>query len=160
MPYWHGKHGSHGKPKGLKTRTQTANSVTKMTGKKTPNQEQTQAQTQEIPEELKTALQVIERTVEEGKNANEWVSNPLIEGEHVIITASSLNGSLTLWLKPRTLRNGYPIIIDDHIEDRLQELEEAIKTVRQLLPHLEKYKISRSRRMPSTGAPIRIRRVY
>jgi len=71
----------------------------------------------------------------------------LIEGNNVIVTASSLDGRMiTLWLKPNTLRNGYPILLDEAIEERLNELEETIQILKKMLPVLKEFTVQRGRR--------------
>jgi hypothetical protein len=128
---------------------------------KTQPQEQTQTQTQETPREWEIARKVLSR-VKQNADGSTWISERLIEGNNVIVTASSLDGHMiTLWLKPNTLRNGYPILLDENVEDRLNELEETIQVLKKMLPVLKEFATQRGRK--TTYEPtdrIIIRRKY
>ena len=128
---------------------------------KTENQTGNQTQTQETPKEWEIARKVLSR-VKENANGDSWISERLIEGNNVIVTASSLDGRMvTLWLKPSTLRNGYPILLDENIEDRLNELEETIALLKRMLPVFKEFVTQRGRK--TTYEPtdrIVIRRKY
>jgi len=114
---------------------------------KTQTQETPQEQTQQTPKELEIARKVLTR-VKENANGDSWISERLIEGNNVIVTASSLDGRMvTLWLKPSTLRNGYPILLDENIEDRLNELEETIQVLKKMLPVLKEFAVQRGKRV-------------
>ncbi len=95
-------------------------------------------------------------------NGDSWISERLVEGDNVIVTASSLDGHMiTLWIKPSTLRNGYPILLDENVEDRLNELEEIIQVLKKMLPVLKEFVVTRGRK--TTYEPtdrIVIRRKY
>ncbi len=131
--------------------------------KQTKNQTQTenQTQTQETPRELEIARKVLTR-VKQNADGSTWISERLIEGNNVIVTASSLDGHMiTLWIKPSTLRNGYPILLDENVEDRLNELEETIQLLKKMLPAFKEFATQRGRK--TTYEPtdrIIIRRKY
>ena len=128
---------------------------------KTENQTGNQAQTQETPKELEIARKVLSR-VKSQANGDSWISERLVEGDNVVVTASSLDGHMiTLWIKPSTLRNGYPILLDENIEDRLNELEETIQVLRKMLPALKEFIVQRNRKTYTpTEDRIVIRRKY
>jgi len=127
--------------------------------KQTKNQET--PQTQETPKELEIARKVLTR-VKQNANGDSWISERLVEGDNVIVTASSLDGHMiTLWIKPSTLRNGYPILLDENVEQRLDELEETIQVLKKMLPVLKEFVVTRGRK--TTYEPtdrIIIRRKY
>ena len=131
--------------------------------KQTKNQpqEQTQTQTQETPREIEIARKVLQK-VKQSADGSDWISERLIEGDNVVVTASSLDGNMvTLWIKPSTLRNGYPILLDENVEDRLNELEETIQVLKKMLPVLKEFSTQRGRK--TTYEPtdrIVIRRKY
>jgi hypothetical protein len=131
--------------------------------KQTKNQPQEQTQTQQTqePRELEIARKVLSR-VKQNADGSTWISERLVEGDNVVVTASSLDGHMiTLWIKPSTLRNGYPILLDENVEDRLNELEETIQVLKKMLPVLKEFVTQRGRK--TTYEPtdrIVIRRKY
>ena len=135
--------------------------MTNQKQKQTETQTGNQTQTQETPKELEIARKVLTR-VKQSADGSTWISERLIEGNNVIVTASSLDGHMiTLWIKPSTLRNGYPILLDENVEDRLNELEETIQVLKKMLPVLKEFATQRGRK--TTYEPtdrIIIRRKY
>jgi len=124
-------------------------------------QEQTQTQTQETPREIEIARKVLQK-VKQSADGSDWISERLIEGDNVVVTASSLDGHMiTLWIKPSTLRNGYPILLDENVEDRLNELEETIQVLKKMLPALREFAVQRGKKsyVPSNDRIV-IRRRY
>jgi len=124
-------------------------------------QEQTQTQTQETPREIEIARKVLQK-VKQSADGSDWISERLIEGDNVVVTASSLDGNMvTLWIKPSTLRNGYPILLDENVEDRLNELEETIQVLKKMLPALREFAVQRGKKsyVPSNDRIV-IRRRY
>ena len=116
--------------------------------KQTKNQPQEQTQTQQTqePREIQIARKVLSR-VKQSANGDSWISERLVEGDNVIVTASSLDGKMiTLWIKPSTLRNGYPILLDENVEDRLNELEEIIQVLKKMIPVLKEFATQRNRK--------------
>jgi len=55
-------------------------------------QEQTQTQTQETPREIEIARKVLQK-VKQSADGSDWISERLIEGDNVVVTASSLDGT-------------------------------------------------------------------
>ncbi len=125
----------------------------KDTQTETPTQPQQDTQVEAIK-------QILQSVKDKSLNSSDWISEPLIRGQYVVVTASANGGALTLWLKPTTLRNGYPIILDSEIEDRIAELEDTVNTLKSLLPVLKEYAISRKRSTVRNDAPIIIRRKF
>jgi len=121
--------------------------VTNQKQKQTQTQPQEQTQQTQEPRELEIARKVLTK-VKQSADGSTWISERLIEGNNVIVTASSLDGHMvTLWLKPSTLRNGYPILLDENIEDRLNELEETIQVLKKMLPVLKEFAVQRGKRV-------------
>jgi hypothetical protein len=131
--------------------------------KQTKNQEtpQTGNQTQETPKELEIAKRIIERVKSEADGST-WVSERLIETDNVITTVSTLDGkTISIWLKPPTLRNGLPIVIDENIEQKIEDLKTTVEILEKMLPVLKQYATPRGRK--TTYEPtdrIIIRRKY
>jgi hypothetical protein len=137
--------------------------VTVTTQKQTKTQEQTQNQPQETqePREIQIAKKVIERVRNEA-TGDTWVSERLIETDNIIVTVSTLDGkTISLWLKPPTLKNGLPLVVDDNIESKIQDLKTTVEILEKLLPLLKQYAVQRGRK--TTYEPtdrIIIRRKY
>ena len=95
---------------------------------------------------MEIARRILSR-VKQSANGDSWVSERLIEGNNVVVTASSLDGHMiTLWIKPSTLRNGYPILLDENVEDRLNELEETIQVLKKMLPVLKEFAVQKGKK--------------
>ena len=127
------------------------------TPRESPTESQPDTQASETIQAIKS---IIERVKQQSMESSDWVSEPLIRGQYVVVTISANGGALTLWLKPTTLRNGYPVIIDNDIEARIAELEDTVNTLKSLLPVLKEYAISRKRSTIRNDAPIIIRRKF
>jgi len=135
--------------------------MTNQKQKQTETQTGNQTQTQETPREIEIARKVLQK-VKQSADGSDWISERLIEGDNVVVTASSLDGNMvTLWIKPSTLRNGYPILLDENVEDRLNELEETIQVLKKMLPALREFAVQRGKKsyVPSNDRIV-IRRRY
>jgi len=135
--------------------------MTNQKQKQTETQTGNQTQTQETPREIEIARKVLQK-VKQSADGSDWISERLIEGDNVVVTASSLDGHMiTLWIKPSTLRNGYPILLDENVEDRLNELEETIQVLKKMLPALREFAVQRGKKsyVPSNDRIV-IRRRY
>jgi len=118
------------------------NQKQKQTETQTGNQTQ---QTQE-PREIQIAKKVIER-VKSQADGSTWVSERLIETDNVIVTVSTLDGkTISIWLKPPTLRNGLPLIVDDNIEQKIEDLKTTVEILQKMLPVLKQYATQRGRK--------------
>jgi biotin synthase-related radical SAM superfamily protein len=129
------------------------------------NQKQTKTQetpqTQETPREWEIAKKIIER-VKSQADGSTWISERLIETDNVITTVSTLDGkTISIWLKPPTLRNGLPIVIDDNIEQKIEDLKTTVEILEKMLPVLKQYSVQRNRKtyIPTEDRII-IRRKY
>ena len=113
---------------------------------KTQTQTENQAQQTQEPREIQIAKKVIER-VKSQADGSTWVSERLIETDSIITTVSTLDGkTISIWLKPPTLRNGLPIVIDDNIENKIQDLKTTVEILEKMLPVLKQYAVSRGRK--------------
>lgn len=124
--------------------------------------EETQAQQtaqQTVPTGFEEIEKIIERVRREGMSASEWVSERIIESDFAVVTVSSQGGAVSLWIKPRTLRNGFPIPLDSQIAQRIEDLEWVVSTLKQLLPILQKY-ANGTRRTTVTSGGIIIRKRF
>jgi len=124
-------------------------------------QTETQTQTQETPKELEIAKKVIERVKSEADGST-WVSERLIETDNIITTVSTLDGrTISIWLKPPTLRNGLPLVVDDNIEQKIEDLKTTVEILEKMLPILKQYATQRGRKTYTpTEDRIVIRRKY
>jgi len=131
--------------------------------KQTKTQETPQTQTQQTqePREIQIAKKVIER-VKSQADGSTWVSERLIETDNVITTVSTLDGrAISIWLKPPTLRNGLPLVVDDNIEQKIEDLKTTVEILQKMLPVLKQYATQRGRKsyVPSEDRIV-IRRRY
>ena len=116
--------------------------------KQTKNQPQEQTQTQQTqePREIQIAKKVIER-VRQNADGSTWISERLIETDNIITTVSTLDGkTISIWLKPPTLRNGLPLVVDDNIEQKIEDLKTTVEILEKMLPVLKQYATQRGRR--------------
>ena len=116
--------------------------------KQTKTQETPQTQTQQTqePREIQIAKKVIERVKSEADGST-WVSERLIETDNVIVTVSTLDGkTISIWLKPPTLRNGLPLVVDDNIEQKIEDLKTTVEILQKMLPVLKQYATQRGRK--------------
>jgi len=116
--------------------------------KQTKTQAQTQPQETQTQEskELEIARRVLQK-VKQSADGSGWVSERLIETDSIIVTASSLDGkTISLWLKPPTLRNGLPIVIDENIENKIQDLKTIAEILEKMLPVLKEFAVTRGRK--------------
>jgi biotin synthase-related radical SAM superfamily protein len=131
--------------------------------KQTKNQPQEQTQTQQTqePREIQIAKKVIER-VKSQADGSTWVSERLIETDNIITTVSTLDGkTISIWLKPPTLRNGLPLVVDDNIEQKIEDLKTTVEILEKMLPVLKQYVTPRGRKTYTpTEDRIVIRRRY
>ena len=120
--------------------------MTNQKQKQTETQTGNQTQTQETPKEIQIAKKVIERVKSEADNTS-WVSERLIETDNVIVTVSTLDGkTISIWLKPPTLRNGLPLVVDDNIEQKIEDLKTTVEILQKMLPVLKQYATQRGRK--------------
>jgi len=131
-----------------------------MTNQKQTKNQETPQETQE-PREIQIAKRVIERVKNEADNTS-WVSERLIETDNVIVTVSTLDGkTISIWLKPPTLRNGLPLVVDDNIEQKIEDLKTTVEILQKMLPVLKQYVTPRGRKTYTpTEDRIVIRRKY
>jgi len=116
-----------------------------MTNQKQTKNQETPQETQE-PREIQIAKKVIERVKNEADNTS-WVSERLIETDNVIVTVSTLDGkTISIWLKPPTLRNGLPLVVDDNIEQKIEDLKTTVEILQKMLPVLKQYVTPRGRK--------------
>ena len=135
--------------------------MTNQKQKQTQTQPQETQQTQQTPKELEIAKKVIER-VKAQADGSTWISERLIETDNIIVTASTLDGrTISLWLKPPTLRNGLPLVVDENIEQKIQDLKTVTEVLEKILPVLKQYVSPRGRKSyVPTEDRIVIRRRY
>jgi len=96
---------------------------------------------------------------ESKERPNQWVSRIWLTGVsngeplfHVVV--SMRNGEPVLWLKPPTLRNGFPFIVDSNIATKIDKLIQILTIVKENVDVLSGKVSNRPRRMPRGGIAI------
>jgi len=111
----------------------------------------------ELRQELVHILADLE--AESKERPNQWVSRIWLTGVsngeplfHVVV--SMRNGEPMLWLKPPTLRNGFPIIVDSNAIAKIDKLIQILTIVKENIDVLSGKSANRPRRMPRGGIAI------
>ena len=108
----------------------------------------------ELRQELVHILSDLE--VEAKERPNQWVSRIWLTGTlndtplfHVVV--SMRNSDVVLWVKPPTLRNGYPLVVDDAMVAKIDKLIQALQIVKQNIDIIQGKSVNRPRKMPRGG---------
>jgi len=116
--------------------------------------------TQEVNELRQELVHILADLEAEAKEKpGMWVSRIWLTGVsngeplfHVVV--SMRNGEPMLWLKPPTLRNGFPLVIDSNITAKIDKLIQILTIVRENIDVLSGKGTNRPRRMPRGGIAI------
>jgi len=127
-------------------------------GKTPKNQvKETQKEAQETNELRQELVHILSELETESKEKpGMWVSRIWLTGTlndtplfHVVV--SMRNSDIVFWVKPPTLRNGYPLVIDDTIVAKIDKLIQALQVVKANIDVLRGKSTNRPRRMPRGG---------
>jgi len=127
-------------------------------GKTPKNQVKETQKEAQVENELKQELMHIlsDLEVEAKERPGQWVSRIWLTGTindtplfHIVV--SMRNSDIVFWVKPPTLRNGYPLVIDDTITAKIDKLIQALQIVKQNVDVLKGKSVNRPRRMPRGG---------
>jgi hypothetical protein len=80
-----------------------------------------------------------------------WITATLNSEPLFHIVVSRRNDDVVFWVKPPTLRNGYPLIIDDTVTAKIDKLIQALNIVKQNVDAVQGKASNRPRKMPRGG---------
>jgi len=143
-----------------------------MPDKKNPTQEkngktQTKEASKEVPKEAQEVNELRQELVhilselesEAKEKPGMWVSRIWLTATlndtplfHVVV--SMRNNDVVFWLKPPTLRNGYPITLDDTTAAKIDKLIQALNIVKANIDVVSGKASNRPKRMPRGGIAI------
>lgn len=108
----------------------------------------------ELRQELVHILADLEAEAKE--RPNQWVSRIWLTGTindtplfHIVV--SMRNNDVVFWVKPPTLRNGYPLVIDDTVTAKIDKLIQALQIVKANIDVVQGKASNRPRKMPKGG---------
>jgi len=140
-----------------KNSTQEKNGKTqaKEASKEVPKEASKEAQeVNELRQELVHILADLEAEAKE--RPNQWVSRIWLTGTlndtplfHIVV--SMRNNDVVLWVKPPTLRNGYPLVVDDAMVAKIDKLIQALNIVKANIDVVSGRAPNRPRKMPRGG---------
>ncbi len=114
-------------------------------------------QVNELRQELVHILADLEAEAKERPGM--WVSRIWLTGTindtplfHIVV--SMRNGDVVFWVKPPTLRNGYPLVIDDTVAAKIDKLIQALQIVKANIDLMQSKSANRPRKMPRGGIVI------
>jgi len=114
-------------------------------------------ETQEVNELRQELTHIISDLEAEAKERpNQWVSRIWLTGTindtplfHIVV--SMRNNDVVFWVKPPTLRNGYPLVIDDTVTAKIDKLIQALQIVKANIDVVKGKSVNRPRKMPRGG---------
>jgi hypothetical protein len=108
----------------------------------------------ELRQELVHILADLE--AESREKPNQWVSRIWLTGTindtplfHIVV--SMRNSDVVFWVKPPTLRNGYPLVVDDAMVAKIDKLIQALQIVKANIDVVQGKVSNRPRKMPRGG---------
>jgi len=132
--------------------------VSEKNGKNPKNQvKETQTETQGVNELRQELVHIISDLEAEAKERpGMWVSRIWLTGTindtplfHIVV--SKRNDDIVFWVKPPTLRNGYPLVIDDTVTAKIDKLIQALNIIKANIDVVQGKSANRPRRMPRGG---------
>jgi hypothetical protein len=136
-----------------------------MPDKKNPTQErngknqvkEASKEAQEVNELRQELMHIISDLEAEAKERpNQWVSRIWLTGTvndtplfHIVV--SMRNSDVVFWVKPPTLRNGYPLVVDDAMVAKIDKLIQALQIVKANIDVVQGKSANRPRKMPRGG---------
>ena len=117
-------------------------------------------ETQEINELRQELVHILSDLESESRERpGQWVSRIWLTGVsngeplfHVVV--SMRNGEPVLWVKPPTLKNGFPLIVDSNITTKIDKLIQILTIVKENVDILSGKVTNRPKRMPRGGIAI------
>jgi len=133
------------------TQERNGKNQVKETSKEVPKEAQG---VNELRQELVHILADLEAEAKE--RPNQWVSRIWLTGTindtplfHIVV--SMRNSDVVFWVKPPTLRNGYPLVVDDAMVAKIDKLIQALNIVKANIDVVQGKSANRPRRMPRGG---------
>jgi hypothetical protein len=114
-------------------------------------------ETQEVNELRQELVHILADLEAEAKERpNQWVSRIWLTGTindtplfHIVV--SMRNNDVVFWVKPPTLRNGYPLVVDDAMVAKIDKLIQALNIVKANIDVVQGKSANRPRKMPRGG---------
>jgi len=136
-----------------------------MPDKKNPTQEKNgKAQAKEASKEAQEVNELRQELVhiladleaEAKEKPGMWVSRIWLTGTindtplfHIVV--SMRNNDVVFWVKPPTLRNGYPLVVDDATVAKIDKLTQALNIIKANIDVVSGKASNRPRKMPRGG---------
>ena len=80
-----------------------------------------------------------------------WLTATLNDTPLFHVVVSRRNDDIVLWVKPPTLRNGYPLVVDDTMIAKIDKLIQALNIVKANIDVVQGKSANRPRKMPRGG---------
>jgi len=80
-----------------------------------------------------------------------WLTGTINDTPLFHIVVSMRNNDVVFWVKPPTLRNGYPLVIDDTVTAKIDKLIQALQVVKANIDVVSGKASNRPRKMPRGG---------
>jgi hypothetical protein len=80
-----------------------------------------------------------------------WLTGTLNDTPLFHIVVSMRNNDVVFWVKPPTLRNGYPLVVDDAMIAKIDKLIQALNIVKANIDVVQNKASNRPRKMPRGG---------
>jgi len=133
------------------TQERNGKNQVKETSKEVPKEAQ---EVNELRQELIHIISDLEAEAKE--RPNQWVSRIWLTGTindtplfHIVV--SMRNNDVVFWVKPPTLRNGYPLVVDDAMVAKIDKLIQALQIVKANIDVVSGKASNRPRKMPRGG---------
>ena len=131
------------------------NSTQEKNGKTQAKEASKEAQVEnELRQELVHILSDLESEAKEKPGmwvSRIWLTATLNDTPLFHIVVSMRNNDIVLWVKPPTLRNGYPITLDDATVAKIDKLIQALQIVKANIDVISGKASNRPRKMPRGG---------
>ena len=80
-----------------------------------------------------------------------WLTGTINDTPLFHIVVSMRNNDVVFWVKPPTLRNGYPLVVDDAMVAKIDKLIQALQVVKANIDVVSGKASNRPRKMPRGG---------
>jgi hypothetical protein len=80
-----------------------------------------------------------------------WLTGTINDTPLFHIVVSMRNNDVVFWVKPPTLRNGYPLVVDDAMVAKIDKLIQALQIVKANIDVVSGKASNRPRKMPRGG---------
>jgi len=136
------------------TQEKNGKTQTKEASKEVPKEAQ---EVNELRQELVHILSELESEAKEKPGmwvSRIWLTATLNDAPLFHVVVSMRNNDVVFWVKPPTLRNGYPLVVDDAITAKIDKLVQALQIVKANVDVVSGKASNRPRKMPRGGIAI------